>query len=161
MSEQIFRATALGDSDRIATHDGLMCPRHPKLRIFRWRDRQLCEEEFTNLRPVRIVEAGQIVIDLTAKERDHFVRWFSLFTPLTQAEQIARKIAYQIKAQTKPEHRYQPEWGSAVMASGFGGPREAWLRHGKDTTFQVWRNREGAAACWSDLIDPVLIRDGI
>ena len=68
-----------------------------------------------------------------------------------------RKVADQIEAQTKPPRIPEPGLWGVVEATGATMPRRRWIHHEEDR----WVCDTGVWRYWDDLVDPVLIRDGI
>jgi len=75
------------------------------------------------------------------------------------ARTIYRSIADQIEAQTKPARIPEPEkWGVVYARLVNASIWESWLRHPGEGWHPI---RGGVATRWDDLIDPVLIREGV
>ena len=71
-----------------------------------------------------------------------------------------RYIADQIEAQTKPPRIPEPGWGAIVEAGVVQhDERLRWQRSGD--SFWYCENVEENARNWGELVDPVLVRDGI
>jgi hypothetical protein len=73
-----------------------------------------------------------------------------------------RGIADQIEAQVKPPRIPEPGWGEKVIAhvKGFETMRQRWVAT-KNGRTQEWHSETGHKYHWSDLVDPVLVRDGV
>ena len=73
-------------------------------------------------------------------------------------------LARQIEAQTKLPRIPEPGWGEKVIASvkRTDGPRREFVHAFANTEVgTVWTDANGFHASWSDLIAPILVRDGI
>ena len=79
-------------------------------------------------------------------------------------EELKCKIQ-SIKAQTKPERMAEPERFGAIVEARLKewetARRHRWALVDVDSMFGDWHAKGGYRQHWSDLIDPVLIRDGI
>jgi len=162
MSEQLFRATVRGVPDVLVLKG--------------WDRREICdvyfsadfvegwrvhEEKFvSNLRPVQIVEAGQIVLDQARLgDIENLTRHLD-YDPVRDAglprlcPDVRRYLAQQISAQSRPARIEEPKgFGAIVEASSNSTEpmRQKWLRDGK----RIWRAEDGTWTLnWSDLIDP-------
>ena len=67
------------------------------------------------------------------------------------------EVADQIEAQTKPPRIPEPGLWGVVEATGATLPRRRWIHHEEGR----WVCDTGVWRYWDDLVDPVLIRDGI
>ena len=67
------------------------------------------------------------------------------------------RIAEQIEAQTTPPRIPEPGLWGVVEAGHALVPTRRWVHHEEDR----WIADEGTVTYWPDLIDPVLVRDGI
>jgi hypothetical protein len=70
---------------------------------------------------------------------------------------LANLIADQIEAQTKPPRIPEPGLWGVVEANVRSIPRRRWVHHEEAR----WISDTGVIAEWDDLVDPVLVRDGI
>ncbi len=72
----------------------------------------------------------------------------------TSRAKLVHLIADQIEAQTKPPRIPEPQGIGAVVRNGAG---LRWVR----VHANAWVSEEGVRLAWDDLIDPVLIREGL
>ena len=68
-----------------------------------------------------------------------------------------RWLADQVETQTRPPRIPEPGLWGVVEATGATMPRRRWIHHEEDR----WVCDTGVWRYWDDLVDPVLIRDGI
>ena len=84
---------------------------------------------------------------------------------MSPAEQVATKIAIQIEAQTKPPRMVEPGWDGKVNAKTpeIGEPAngQELIRIRRPESIHHWQTKIGLHYKWTELKDPVLIRDGI
>lgn len=172
MSEQIFKATVRGVDDVYLLElgykpYGYVSTKEVEGSLFHQ------ERHVTNLRHVRVVKEGQIVLDLAIEERKEFADWLDIGSPTELATvpgaRIAVKVAEQIEAQTKPERMTEPKgFGAAVEASvkepwpDVPQPLEIhWLVQVKRDGETLWQSDHGFHYSWDDLKDPKPIREGV
>ena len=179
MSEQPFRATVRGVDDVLVfATDDLGDYNHvseKKIDGCRWHT----EKHITNLRPVRVVEEGQIVLsadaDLLADlllrcvddpsdpihDRRKLSRGASVVNAAIKEENTAViDLIEQIKAQTKPPRMAEPKGFGAIVEANWLHAHKGRQRYLSDGV--GWISESALLThTWDDLIDPVLIRDGI
>ena len=128
MSEQIFSATYNGIPGEIITRGGGMCEKHPHLETYYLGLMKVCYNDLTNIRPLRIVQEGQIVLsadaDLLADlllrcvqdpsdpihDRRKLSRGASVVNAAIKEENtVVIGLIEQINAQTKPERMKESE----------------------------------------------------
>lgn len=99
-----------------------------------------------------------VVLDL-GPDADHKWEWVRdiLRNP---AHSWTNSVADQIEAQTKPPRIPEPGLWGVVEAVLRGDEKRARLHYVR-TDFRTWTCVGGARRSWSELIDPVLVRDGI
>lgn len=74
---------------------------------------------------------------------------------------VIRSLAEQITRQTKPPRIPEPGLWGVVEAGDEGLKRRTWVRVPENTAGNNWTSTDGWARVWDELIDPVLVRDGI
>lgn len=114
--------------------------------------------DVTDIRPL-------VVLDLTTEQRGvavYMLREVADEYCTEDASILARFIAAQIEKQTKPPRIPEPGFDGAVQASDKCDiDRVRWVRAWADEdTVRPWTNG-GRHAAWDELIDPVLIREGL
>lgn len=71
-------------------------------------------------------------------------------------------LADQIEAQTKPPRIPEPgPWGVVEAAVDGTKVRRRFVRHDTSSDYGPWHSKDARWARWDDLIDPVLIREGV
>ena len=103
-----------------------------------------------DVRPLIVLDPD--TIDTPSEIREHL----STVKHLSEPGWLSRFVD-QIEAQTKPPRIPEPGLWGVVEATGATLPRRRWIHHEEDR----WVCDTGVWRYWRDLIDPVLVREGI
>lgn len=90
-----------------------------------------------------------------------YIREMKMGGASVEDDQIADWLADEIEAQTKPSRIPEPSWGATIRErNGAGFP---WTRFSDSESHDAgdWINHDGVRAQWTNLIDPVLVREGL
>ena len=118
----------------------------------------------------KVVPKDAVVLDLDGLDRDEtlsFLRSAHFAYPARKYDQQPdhlNRIADAIEAQTKPPRIPEPGWGALVEAGVTQhDERLHWQRNNNNWTATRWScsNPNEYDRMWDELIDPVLIREGV
>jgi hypothetical protein len=89
------------------------------------------------------------------------VRRTNLLEHLRKGTNVAQYLADQIEAQTRPPRIPEPGlWGVVEAHTEDGEERRRFVRHDDAHDGRAWERR-GVRRAWDELIDPVLVREGV
>ena len=111
-------------------------------------------DEITDARPLVVIEEPKNV------QREYWPRFVMLLR-----DNGWHLTADQIEAQTRPARIPEPGWDGKVLAHTFGNDtRREFVRHGRRERAERFNWSDGTgygSNHWADLINPVLIREGL
>lgn len=118
----------------------------------------------------KVVSKDAVVLDLNAVD-PIYPRWgvvehvvaalrYAAKGDRTYSRRVMGDLADQIAAQKKPPRIPEPGWG-AIVEAGVDAHDERLLWTPNDQGFWSCKNPDEYARHWQQLLDPVLVRDGI
>jgi hypothetical protein len=116
------------------------------------------ESDVTDVRPLVVLD-----LDDPSLSGNYGARVANLIDHLRDGTAIAKHLADQIEAQTRPPRIPEPGWGEKVRSRAGDDPKTyKWLRYTTNPNVQdQWVSEFCSPRPWSDLIDPVLVREGV
>lgn len=117
----------------------------------------------------KVVPKGSVVLDPEHPSIRYFIgKWVDVLpgeaSGIETTVGAARYLSQQIEAQAKPPRIPEPGlWGVVESTVTYEGTTysTSLVRHPGPGTANCWLDRSGSWFSWDDLIDPVLIREGV